>query len=434
MHPFQMMLKSGDNTGSVSTALFDLARLSREPARGMGVPKASDRKLKKLIADKAITAISLDTSIFDQRGRALEHGHLRLMSQFKTGNYRFVMPEVIEQELRHHMVKAANESKAALDTAMKSICSAWNFPRQKREEVVADVLGDAEPAAGVDTRMKAYSANTGFVQVGSKEFLDPTKMIEMYIGVQPPFEPTAKKKHEFPDAMALLSLEAYAEKNDTQILCVTTDGGWFAYAENSKAIYCIKDLGTALSLFPQNGEWLAGEFAKRLEENELPELAEEIESQARSYFEGAEIDVSASSSYMYEEYVNNQVLNGVELDYTSAILVDGDEETISIELTGTANVKVEVDFSFSTIDGIDKDEISLGSDEHRVETDLEFKVVVTIPKDVHGKIEEFTVEVDHFDTSVDFGGVEPSFGWGDYDDDDGAEPDEDDEPEADQED
>ena len=69
----------------------------------------------------------------------------------------------------------------------------------------------------------------------------------------PPFEEPDKKKHEFPDAIALLSLEEWAEVNKTRILAVSCDRGWAAFAAESEWIVVDSDLASALAELPNAG-------------------------------------------------------------------------------------------------------------------------------------------------------------------------------------
>ncbi|MCZ7018809.1 PIN domain-containing protein, partial [Salmonella enterica] len=68
------------------------------------------------------------------------------------------------------------------------------------------------------------------------------KLFELYFGNRPPFHKSNDKKYEFPDAVALLSLEAYAENSG--ILVVSSDKDWitFCNSSESKKLYCIPDL------------------------------------------------------------------------------------------------------------------------------------------------------------------------------------------------
>jgi hypothetical protein len=53
--------------------------------------KADGEKIRELIRDKKITAISLDTSAFDRQSRALERGLLRRLQQFSGTKITFLL-------------------------------------------------------------------------------------------------------------------------------------------------------------------------------------------------------------------------------------------------------------------------------------------------------------------------------------------------------
>jgi chromosome condensin MukBEF complex kleisin-like MukF subunit len=72
-----------------------------------------------------------------------------------------------------------------------------------------------------------------------------------------------KKKAEFPDAISLLSLEAWAEANEKRILAVSGDKDWAAYAENSERIDVVSKLSDALAMLQEHAEE-AGEFVQKL--------------------------------------------------------------------------------------------------------------------------------------------------------------------------
>jgi hypothetical protein len=56
-------------------------------------------------------------------------------------------------------------------------------------------------------------------------------VVDMYFKLKAPFE--EKKRAEFPDAIALVSLERWAELNKLKILVVSYDSGWEEYCASS---------------------------------------------------------------------------------------------------------------------------------------------------------------------------------------------------------
>jgi hypothetical protein len=74
-------------------------------------------------------------------------------------------------------------------------------------------------------------------------------VLSRYFSEAPPFGESDKRKHEFPDAFALLSLEALARDEGKLMLCVAPDKGWQDFASQSEHLVCVKDLEDALSYF-----------------------------------------------------------------------------------------------------------------------------------------------------------------------------------------
>ena len=65
-----------------------------------------------------------------------------------------------------------------------------------------------------------------FAEVTSLEIVEANNhvmvgdLIQKHFKAKPPFSETGKKKNEFPDAIALMSLETWANKNQTNIIVV----------------------------------------------------------------------------------------------------------------------------------------------------------------------------------------------------------------------
>jgi PIN domain len=74
-------------------------------------------------------------------------------------------------------------------------------------------------------------------------------LIQKYFQAKPPFSETGKKKNEFPDAIALMSLETWANKNQTKIIVVTSDNDWKNFCKSSERLLAIDDFAGALGLF-----------------------------------------------------------------------------------------------------------------------------------------------------------------------------------------
>jgi hypothetical protein len=85
-----------------------------------------------------------------------------------------------------------------------------------------------------------------------------------------------------------------------------------------------------------------------------------------------------------------------------------------LEITVWAEVTVSCDFSFSVLDGIDKDYVTIGSSYVYVDEEMQFWLTVTIRGDPDDDFAVDAIEVVRSDTVVEFGEVEPVFRDPDY--------------------
>src|SRR5260370_35343081 len=81
---------------------------------------------------------------------------------------------------------------------------------------------------------------------------DIKQLMARYFAAAPPFEGSGKKKNEFPDAIALLSLEAWAKAKSKTILAISNDGGWASFAEDSEHIDLGNDLAARLPMLSEH--------------------------------------------------------------------------------------------------------------------------------------------------------------------------------------
>src|SRR3546814_19610027 len=139
----------------------------------------------------------------------------------------------------------------------------------------------------VEARIKAYQEATGITLLDSDEYLSGGELVKAYFDVKPPFKPGDKQKYEFPDAIALLCLEAFAEEKATMMLCVSHDPDWVAYCGNSKHLCLVEALATALEFF-QTPIDLAKNFLERPVQNDLAGLVEPIRQRLEKWRLGKE--------------------------------------------------------------------------------------------------------------------------------------------------
>lgn len=195
-------------------------------------------------------AITLDTNIFTDGGYRLESGLFSQLSQFKTGSARFVLSEIVYRELRRHLIKGSQERRDKLISTVNSARFHGFLPPEQSQRLV-DICNTASSAEDVvEKRLQAFAAANA-MEIIPASGASIEDVLRLYFSPSPPFEPSGAKKEEFPDAIALLSLEAWAKDRDLKLLAVSDDGGWAAYATTSSHLDVQKDFATALATFQE---------------------------------------------------------------------------------------------------------------------------------------------------------------------------------------
>jgi hypothetical protein len=178
-------------------------------------------------------AITLDTNVFDQQGLNLEGGLLKLLLQFKEGMPQFILSEIVLRELHRHLAEQAKKAKDALGSAIRKGAESGLLDPASATSLNAVHRASADPRKAAQQRLEYFLNNSG-CEIISADQADMKRLIRMYFGPMAPFEEGEKKKNEFPDAIALITLEEWAKRNGKVVLAISWDGGWARFAENSE--------------------------------------------------------------------------------------------------------------------------------------------------------------------------------------------------------
>lgn len=193
-------------------------------------------------------AIAVDTCIFEQHGFRFEAGQLKHLEQFKGTPGVVLMSDVVRREVLAHMTTAAVKAKSKLKSALEEIRDHW--PTAAAAPALTDVLGTGSKAEAVAAeRLDAFLQRCGGETVNAGGRVDIADVMERYFRPSAPFEKSGEKKHEFPDAVALMALESWAAEHGKRVLLVSNDKGWQAFAEASDRLCGVTELSEALEMF-----------------------------------------------------------------------------------------------------------------------------------------------------------------------------------------
>ena len=373
------------------------------------MPVLTKIEILELIKQEKISAITLDTTVFYKYGHNLNYTLLLSLEQFKGSTISVVFSEIVLRELAKQITKNAEEALVNFKAAFRKQHKVW------KSEVVQDTLLNEITRSKSASDMAAeqiteYLDHVGAIKIDAASKVEvAAEVIDRYFSCLPPFEKKEAKKSEFPDAFALLSLEASFSSKCSMILCVSADGGWQDFAEQSDWIVCIDSLDKALSYFNETGRPAVDKAMELLTEGRAPDLKAEIETAIQSRIEDADFDAECDTPLDYEaEPISASLISILEDTISNIEIIEANEEKISFSFTINALSYFEATFNFRSYDGYDGDYVSLSSEYADTKQKIELKIIVTITNEslnepIVLKSEAFIREL----YDINFGYVEP---------------------------
>lgn len=377
------------------------------------MPKDID--IENEIRNGLIGAITLDTSIFGKpEDTSLETPLLRRVEQFKGTDVKFVLPDVVVLEVKAHLEALAADAQTKLHRAMRLLERSWSTSKTSVSEAAETLLGGETPATVTEKRLEAFIKRTGCMQLQATGRADVGELIQRYFSHAAPFSEKEEKKYEFPDAIALLTLESWAASAGTKVLVVSKDGDWKRFCDDSKNLIFVDKLGPALGYFHKDKGVACKLLFERLivgDEHEVEKnnLRNAIEVAIQRHVDLMTFVPEASAAYFFEDEVVEVAVGDYAVDQGDRFIpIDMGDDYLVAELLVRVEVDITADFTFLLKDWIDKDYIRFGSASVTKTESLELTVVVTFTGEIPGAPEIGDIEVDG-DTyqHVDFGSIEP---------------------------
>lgn len=376
-------------------------------------------ELRARVAHRRISAISLDTSVFDKLNNGFEHGLLARMAQFRDTDIQVVISDVVAGEVRRHLIRDASAAEGSFRAGLKSLGGSWALSPEARSALIAQALSGETVEAMAERRFAAFKTSLDAEVIDSSERVDTRRLLSDYFGSVAPFGATAAKKSEFPDAIALQALEHWAQERDTEVLVVSADGDWLHFCSTSPRLACVSELAAALGLFHQDATLARTRIARRLVSGEI-DVEETVSAAIRWAADSIDFLADGSSAHRFEaEIVDIEVVDDALAQGDDGVpqltIVDSDDDTITLEAETVVTLSVTANFSFSTTDPIDRDEVRIGSCSVSKQVEKSVKLLLTFNLAVDGNdsLEDVEATFEGGTSWVDYGEVDPD--WGDED-------------------
>lgn len=375
------------------------------------MPTYDADELRGLIAQGEIVGFTLDTNIIDGLNTSgnLDNRILLSLENLKTKKVISILSDVVAKEVAGHMAQRHAAAHGQLASTLKGYSKIWKEHAGLVDEFAAKLAPPDEIIPHSKALLQGFCEKVGIEIVSSKEAIGVVELMENYFDNRPPFA-GADKKHEFPDAIALATLDKWSQKHGA-VVAVSKDKGWAAHCEGSEYLYCANDLGKALALFHEDEEIVA-RFLEILAAEPNGDFADQILNSIQRDLDDLDFQVDASAFMEWDAELDEAVVESIEYAGGSEQrIVASDGQSVTFLVSVNAKLRVQAGFNFSIHDSIDDDYVSLGGTVKEVIVDHRYQVTVTISGKGSNDIEVDDAVVNPATRlrEVDFGHVEPFY-------------------------
>jgi hypothetical protein len=384
------------------------------------IARAVNGTLRKLAGESGVMkydAITLDANIFFHNGFYLEGGMLGQLVQFKEGSAQFVLSEIVFREVYKYVKLHAAEANSDLEKAIKKCGKNGVVSNEAIIQLnsIRDAALNARDAA--KKRLKTFQDETGFVIVTADQ-ANIKELVSRYFEPAAPFEASGKKKNEFPDAIALLSLEAWAKTNKKKILAISDDGGWVDFAKNSQFIDVERDLAAALQILQKHAaqaEAVVAALLADLDSGNSPELLDQLTREMSDAVSSLEVEVDGNAAYHFEAELADmtyEIFRFLQDDgkYDFKIVQTGNNKIVA-RVGVSVSARASAHVSFAIWDSEDKEYIPMGNQSIQSDEEFEAGALVTFEGDFSATSPDVVIaklELVDAINSIDFGELSPN--------------------------
>jgi len=341
-------------------------------------------KIKKLIDAGEIDAISIDTTVFDDNGMRLDKGLFAQLQQFSRHPSDLIISEVVLKEIQQHLTEHLQKAKGRFSRDMADACE---FVGGEIAEVSAlkEKLSKMPPPEKLcEEQIEIFIEQSKAKIVVAEKYIQVGDLLKLYFEKLPPFHNENPKKKEFPDAIALASLDGWANAEKRKIVVVSRDGDWQSYCEKSENLYLVRDFATALELFQKPDQFINSRLARIRSdlENKESDMSRVLRQYINEYdvWETAVIEADSQFEFEEEGVSVKEIVDVVLLEGEDGVrLTDVDEESISINCDFQVEALFTVEFRFRKWDNIDKEYIRMGRANIVVPGKFEMSVNFNLP-------------------------------------------------------
>ena len=363
-------------------------------------------------------AILIDTSIYDRYGLKLDKGLLKSLHQFKRSPADLLLPDVIHNEIKAHLSKKIGEiiNLNKLISEFKEYSLADN----QSINLLENLNNNIDLNIIVNEKIDSFIENTGTVLIECGDFITISEILDKYFTATPPFAKDGKKKNEFPDAIVLNAVEAWASQNNKKVLAVAADTDWKSFCDSSNRIKYTEDLTDVLAKFNTfNAPYVALHEIEKLIQTQNEDFHKIVADLLTSEVSNLDPHPTADSYLYWEPESISTWFESFEFLENECRIIETDTDRIVIEAQVNITIGAEAEFSLSVYDSIDRDYIGISGAVESVEKVFDSKILLTFEGEVTTdqsleNLELTDIEILTIPSTIDFGTLEPIFEDEDY--------------------
>lgn len=352
------------------------------------MPIVDEDKLRSLLSDGEIDALTVDTCIFDEKQLQLNSPPLQTLAKLNGRGFRFVLPNTVGNEVTRHLEEEASKSLKAARREIGQALRSFGTRDPTRDELLDQITGDRTPTQVGEEDFGQYVKDSGCEILNDTALVDTETLFGDYFAGRAPFG-TGKKKDEFPDALALNALERTAIDRGIGILVVSKDRDWREFCRNSIHLYLITDIERALAVVADAPRVLRKFVHDCLEDearggadlrSHVEEKVQHMDFSANAYPSRGECELDVWSGELQGiQLPEENEIDIIEFEWQD----EGNRQRLVVSLPLVLVTKIPVDVKFYIWDSIDKESFPMGG--RTIEVDEEIATEATITFEVYNQ-------------------------------------------------
>ncbi len=336
------------------------------------MPIISFEDLRNTVRNGVVCRFSVDTSIFVQNRFRFDAEPL-IGLNLAHEKFQFILPQIIYDEV-------LKKYKEYLETQKNiAVESLKRFPPSDRITECLGFLNGMRVETTCRETFDRFLKNKENIVFDNK--INLNRLLSLYFNCSPPFGKKEDKKYEFPDAIALQSLEMFAEDKKYNIVVISNDADWKNYCEKSVRLYGIDYnknlLRECLFIFKAEVRYaqLEKDVNSYISDGFFVEPREHMSSMISDFFDDTSIVECEVSTYLlYEIEVSSIDVDFIDFENSKWTIVEKDSETVTANGLIPVQITCHADVDLTTWDSIDKEYIAIDS----VQTEKQEEVLVEI--------------------------------------------------------